>query len=94
MTQELKDLYNSIQPPATFEEICEFEQKVDETLEDIESVRRNFLTNKCGFSRTSTTPGNVILYQKQLPDGRILLVDTNTAFYIARSIASTKETYE
>jgi len=82
----LEDLYHAAKGLPTVETIEEFADEATAAREEIEYLERQFLT-KCGFKYTCGNPGSLWLYERQLPDGRTVLVDAGTALRIASAIA-------
>lgn len=66
---------------------AEYWETLDEVaskLEDIEIAKRKLL-ERCGWKYTCGTPGNLWLYEKTLPDGRVALVTESAALRMQES---------
>ena len=74
----------------TAQNVCAVIDEARSKIEDIEIETRQFLA-KCGWRYTSDAPGSLWLYEKELPDGRIALVDQNTALHMEASLAPVEQ---
>lgn len=55
---------------------------------DLEHDERLFLTRH-GWAYTCQTPGSLWMYQKALPDGRVILTDHDTALQFEEHLSAT-----
>lgn len=70
----------------TARNVCRIIDDARSKMEDIEIETRRFLAS-CGWKYTCNVPGSLWLYEKELPDGRVALVDHSTALHIEAAIA-------
>ncbi len=52
--------------------------QIAEAVDNLERARNLFLV-KAGWKYTCDTPGSIYLWQKQLPDGRVVLIQPKLA---------------
>lgn len=63
--------------------------RIDGAEEQVKSSKASLL-RKHGWEQTCKTPGSLWMWQKDLPDGRTMLVSTDTALRFAREEACDK----
>lgn len=73
-------------PVITSRVIDEVLVSIASQMEDLEVQERTIL-EESGWVYTCDTPGSLWLYQKTLPDGRVVLCNASTALHIELTIA-------